>query len=118
MSFEKIPSGSLARLFLLATPFLGCEICAFQFSWVPERSATRGGGHITLMSMPPSSCGSVLSVSLGSIRNLPPDFTGMREMAWSVTSVIFPANTHRKQVLEKKIKALPLKSRTLLKLCW
>lgn len=30
----------------------------------------------------------------------------------------FPGNTYRKQVLEKKIKALPLKSRTLLKLCW
>lgn len=55
MSFEKILSGSLARLLLLGTPFLGCEICAFRFYRVSERSATRGGVHTTLMSMSPSS---------------------------------------------------------------
>lgn len=54
MSFEKILSGSLPVL-LLETPVLGCEICAFQFCRVSERSATRGGVHITLMSMPRSS---------------------------------------------------------------
>lgn len=63
MSFEKILSGSLPRPLLLETPFLGCEICSFQFCRVSERSATRGGVHTTLMSMPPSSC-PVLSVSL------------------------------------------------------
>lgn len=62
MSFEKNLSGSLLRLFLLATPFLSCEICASWFYRVSERSATRGGVHTTLMSMPPSS--PVFSVSL------------------------------------------------------
>lgn len=53
MRFEEILSSSLLIL-LLETPFLGCEVCAFQFCRVAERSATRGGVHTTLMSMPPS----------------------------------------------------------------
>lgn len=54
MGFEKILLGSLPRLLMLETPFLGCEICALQFCRVSERSATRGGVHTTLMSVPPS----------------------------------------------------------------
>lgn len=53
MRFEEILSSSLLIL-LLETPFLGCGVCAFQFCRVSERSATRGGVHTTLMSMPPS----------------------------------------------------------------
>lgn len=54
MRVEKILS-SFLPIFLLETPFLGCEVCAFQFCRVSERSATRGGVHTTLLSMPPSS---------------------------------------------------------------